>query len=325
MQLIRGQRNLTRRLQGCVVTLGNFDGLHKGHQQLIGYLKQRAQALNLPAVVITFEPQPQEFFRPEPKVPRLMRFHEKWQTLKELGIDYLVCLRFNSKLAAFSAEDFVEKLLIDQLNMKSIVIGDDFKFGANRSGDGELLKQLGVKFNFEVLQLPACIEAGQRISSTRIRRVIQANNLELASKLLGRFYFLCGKIVSGDQRGRQLGFPTANIHLSDKAVCVSGIYVVKVSGLTARSLPAVASVGHRPMFNDRGVILEVHLLDFNTDIYGRFIKVEFLTKLRDEQCFETMDALISQMRQDVEQTRQFFISNSEVDHDGSKKTTQGHL
>jgi riboflavin kinase / FMN adenylyltransferase len=306
VELIRGQLRLTRQLSRSVVTLGNFDGFHRGHQQLIAQLREQAQRLQAPTVVITFEPQPQEFFNPSRRQPRLMRFHEKWRFLLDQNVDYLVCLRFNAVLAACSATDFVEDILIRQLGMQAIIVGQDFRFGAKRTGDLALLQTLGKRHGFEVIPAPPFLLDGQRVSSTWVRQALQANDFALTDRLLGRPYFLCGKVVHGDARGRQWGFPTANIHLTDKPVSVAGIYVVRVIGLEEQPLPAVASVGVRPMFSNDRVFLEVHLLDFNRDIYGCLLRVEFLHKLRDEQVFPSTEKLIEQIHTDVAQTRQFF-------------------
>jgi len=286
--------------------MGNFDGFHRGHQQLLTVLTQQSQLLKGPAVVITFEPQPQEFFNPARAQPRLMRFHEKWRFLTDQPVDYLVCLRFNTPLAQCLATDFVQQILVKQLGVKAMIVGDDFRFGANRVGDVRLLQILGQIFHFRTITMPTVMVNNQRVSSTRIRQALYAGNLELAGDLLGRPYFLCGKVVHGDARGRRWGFPTANIHLTDKPVSVAGIYVVQVLGLDARPLPAVASVGVRPMFSNHRVILEVHLLDFDRDIYGELITVEFLHKLRDEQVFANTEQLIEQIRTDVNNARNFF-------------------
>lgn len=306
MELIRGPLHLTRQLSRCVVTMGNFDGLHLGHQQLLTALRQQSQLLQAPSVVITFEPQPKEFFNPTRAHPRLMRFHEKWRFLAAQNIDYLVCLRFNTQLAQMPAADFVRDILVKQLGMQAIIVGNDLRFGANREGNVPLLQALGQHYEFQIVQLPEFNMDGARVSSTRIRQALQADNLDLATQLLGRPYFLCGKVVHGDARGREWGFPTANMHLTDKPVSVSGIYVVRVSGIDAEPLPAVASIGVRPMFSNQRVLLEVHLLNFNRDIYGRLITVEFLQKLRDEQVFSSTEKLIEQIRADVEKTKQYF-------------------
>jgi riboflavin kinase/FMN adenylyltransferase len=306
VELIRGRLRLSRNLPRCVVAMGNFDGFHRGHQQLLATLREQAQLLQAPAVVITFEPQPPEFLHPERAQPRLMRLREKWWYLFTEKIAYLVCLQFNASLAQCSPHDFVREVLVKQLGLQAIIIGDDFRFGAKRAGDVQLLQELGRQYSFKTFSIPAFKIDGERVSSTRVRQALQADNLKLAEKLLGRNYFLCGKIGRGDARGREWGFPTANIYLSGKPVSVSGVYIVRVLGLSAQPLPGVASVGVRPMFIDRRVLLEVHLLDFNRDIYGQTVTVEFLHKLRDQQVFPSTEKLIEQIQVDVQNTRQFF-------------------
>ncbi len=306
MILIRGNGWLTRRLTRSVIALGNFDGFHRGHQQLLNLLRQQSDSRQAPTVVMTFEPLPFEFFHPEIQQPRLMRLHEKWCYLQGQGIDYCVCLKFNAAMAQMPPVDFVQQILINQLGICAIVVGGDFRFGAKRAGDVKLLQNLGEQLNFYCIQAPTLLYEGERVSSTRIRRALQADQVELANAMLGRPYFLCGKVVHGEARGRQWGLPTANIHLSDRPVAVSGIYVVQVRGLGNSPLPAVASVGTRPMFSrNRRVILEVHLLDFNQDLYGKQLQVEFLHKLRDEQVFPNSAELIEQIKTDIKNARQF--------------------
>lgn len=306
MELIRGQLRLSRNLPRCVIAMGNFDGFHLGHQQLLILLREQAQWLQAPAVVMTFEPQPSEVFHPERAQPRLMRFREKWRYLTTQPIAYLVCLRFNASLAQCSATDFVREVLVRQLGVEAIIIGDDFHFGAQRAGNVALLQNLGQKYGFKTLPVPAFKMEGERVSSTRVRQALQLDNLELAKKLLGRHYFLCGKIVHGDARGREWGLPTANIYLSGKPVAVSGVYVVQMLGIDNQPLRGVASIGIRPMFNDRRAILEVHLLNFNRDIYGRTVTVEFLHKLRNQEVFSSTEKLIEQIQTDIDNARQFF-------------------
>lgn len=309
MQLIRGQLRLTRHLSKSVVAMGNFDGFHCGHQQLLLALRQQAQQLKAPTVVITFEPQPQEFFNASRAQPRLMRFHEKWHFLARENIDYLVCLRFGALLAADSASDFVRNILINQLGMQAIIIGDDFHFGAHRAGNITLLQELGQQYHFQTVAIPTLAIAGERVSSSRVRQALQAGRLDLVEKLLGNPYFLCGRVVHGDARGREWGFPTANIHLTGKPIPISGIYVARVLGIEDEPLPAVASVGIRPMFSTDQVMLEVHLLNFNREIYGRRLVIEFLHKLRDEKIFSTTEKLIDQIHQDVQDAQNFFLKN----------------
>ncbi len=243
VEIIRGQLQLTQSLPECVLTIGNFDGFHKGHQRLVEQLKAEGRRLRCPTVVITFEPQPREFFNPHHKFPRLMRFQEKCAIFAEKKIDYLVCLHFNKKLAELPAESFVEDILIKQLDVKSIVVGDDFAFGAKRIGNFALLSALGKKYNFTVTAMPSFLLEDRRVSSTWVREAVLANHFQLAKQLLGRPYFLCGKIIHGDARGREWGFPTANIALNDKVVCVAGIYAVLVQGLSPANILGVASVG----------------------------------------------------------------------------------
>jgi riboflavin kinase / FMN adenylyltransferase len=309
VKVIRGQLRLTQCLPKSVVTIGNFDGFHVGHQQLLKILQTQARLARAPAVVLTFEPHPREFFNPQSAVPRLMRFREKYQFLSAEQFDYMVCLRFSSQLASLPAADFVTEILVKQLGAQAVIVGEDFRFGAGRLGNIKLLQKLGETHGFQTLPVSTLIVNGERVSSTRVRQAIQSGNLMLANQLLGREYFLCGKIVHGDARGREWGFPTANIQLAGKPVVASGIYVVQVRGLAKQPLPGVASVGVRPMFFIPQPLLEVHLLDFNRDIYGKNIKVEFLHKLRDEQIFANTDELIEQISMDVQQARHFLEEN----------------
>jgi riboflavin kinase / FMN adenylyltransferase len=306
MKLIRGQLKLTRCLSKSVVTIGNFDGFHLGHQQLLNAVRRQGLECGAPTGVISFEPHPPEFFNPGSARPRLMRFKEKWRFLQGQSIDYLICLRFNEKLARCSAVEFVENILVQQLGSRAIVVGDDFRFGAERTGDIQLLKNLGLQYDFKVIVIPGLIWEGERISSTRARKALQNNHLNLFTELLGRPYFLYGKVIHGDARGRQWGFPTANIDLTGKTVPLSGIYVVRVLGISERPMAGVASVGARPMFANGRTILEVHLLDFKADLYGRKLTVEFLHKLRDEQVFANTAQLIHQIGVDVQDAREYF-------------------
>lgn len=311
-KLIRGQLQLTGKLAGSVITLGNFDGVHLGHQQLLDALKIEAARLQVPSVVLTFEPPPQRYFSAN-DFPRLMYWREKWKILQENQIDYVVCLKFNEQIAALSAQDFVKEILLKQLGIKSIIVGQDFRFGAKRLGDIELLRQLGRQYGFEMREQSTLKVRGKRVSSTQVRHELQRGNIAEANKLLGRPYFLCGRVVPGDQRGSQLlGFPTANIDLRSKPVPLSGIFVVKVLGLTQKPLSGVASLGVRPMFDGSNCWLEVHILDFEEKIYGKQLQVSFLSKLRDESCFASIDELIKQMHQDVANTRLFLKTQKEL-------------
>ncbi len=309
MLLIRGQRNLVKPLSASAVTLGNFDGFHLGHQALIDCVKTKAATLDVPSVLISFEPQPKEFFAKlqgkKVEVPRLTRFPEKYILAKSYGLDYLYSLKFDKALSILSAEDFVSKILLDQLGVKAIVVGDDFHFGAKRRGDYALLQQLGEQYGFKAIEMPAITIEGQRVSSTRVREALQLGNLSLAERLLGRPFSVWGKVVYGDQRGRDLGFPTANINLHRDLVPVSGVFAVRVVGLD-KSYNGVANVGVRPTFDGTRVVLEVHLFDFAGEIYGHNICVEFLHKLREEARYDSFEKLVAQIRQDVLHAQDFF-------------------
>lgn len=306
MELIRGLRNLPRFPRGCVATIGNFDGVHLGHQAVLGQLAEKAQELGLPAVVITFEPYPQEFFARGATPPRLTRFREKIQALRRYSVDRVLCLRFDRALASTPAEDFIRRILIEGLGVRYLVVGDDFRFGHRRQGDFAMLKAAGAQQGFQVANRHTFSIDGARVSSTRIREALARGDLRGAEKLLGRPYRMCGRVARGDQRGRMLGFPTANIYLHRKASPVQGVFAVEVFGLDAEPLPGVANVGTRPTVDGTRALLEVHLFDFAQDIYGRYVQVDFLHKLRDEQRFASLDELKRQIAVDGQQARDFF-------------------
>ena len=311
MELIRGKHNLANRLHSCVATLGNFDGLHVGHQALLEKLKQLGQQFNLPTVVIIFEPQPKEFFANQKAGARLMRFREKWYALTGWKIDYVLCLRFGRALADLPPDDFVKQILIDQLYVKAVVIGDDCRFGAKRAGDCAVLRRLGERYRFEVIEMSPVLYEGKRVSSTRVRAALQAGNISLAQALLGGPYRLCGKVILGKKRGCGLGFPTANIDLHRDVLPLSGIFVVRVY-LNNKSYPGAASLGARPTFEGTRPLLEVYLFDFSQNIYDCYLRVEFLHKLRPEERFETIDALVEQMHQDVLNAKEYFQNMGEL-------------
>ncbi|MDP1573630.1 MAG: bifunctional riboflavin kinase/FAD synthetase [Coxiellaceae bacterium] len=303
MQLIR---DVSQALEKSVVTIGNFDGLHKGHQRLIEALLTAATQLNVPSVLLTFQPNPSELFTPQNPTARLMRFQEKWKALEAYNIDYYYAARFNHAFADLSAEDFVKNILVAQLQAKKIIVGDDFRFGAKRRGDIALLRLLGKKYGFEVEALTQSLFEHERISSTRIRDALKRGDFQMVSELMGKPFSLTGRVAYGNQIGRTLGFPTANIHLRRLQVPLMGIFVVRVHGLSTMPLPGVASIGYRPTFNGKAIVLEVFLFNFNQTIYGQKISVEFLQKIRDELKFESIDALIVQMQQDVVIAQAYF-------------------
>ena len=297
---------MTTPLRESAVTIGNFDGVHRGHQLVISQLRRVAEAAGLPTVVIIFEPQPIEFLAPERAPKRLARFREKIAYLKAQQIDYLLCLRFDAELAALSAEDFVQRILVDSLNTRHLVIGDDFHFGRNRQGNFEFLQQNSGRFGFQVDETETLLQDGERVSSTRVRDCIQRDDFDGAAALLGRPYSLSGRIAHGQKLGRQLGYPTINIKMGDKTLIVKGIFAVRVKGIDNRELRGVASIGTRPTVNGVDTILEVYILDFDRDVYGYRVVVEFLHKIRDEEKFDTLDELSAHIARDTEKAKAYF-------------------
>lgn len=306
MKLIRGLYNLRKPLPESAVTIGNFDGVHRGHQLVIAQLKRVAAAAGLPTVVIIFEPQPTEYFAPDRAPRRLARFREKIAYLKAQQIDYLLCLHFNHELAEQSAEDFVQKILLDSLNTRHLVIGDDFHFGKNRQGNFAFLQQHAERFGFTVDETETLMFDGERVSSTRIRQRIEAGDFETAAELLGRPYSLSGRIAHGQKLGRQLGYPTINIKMGDKTLIVKGIFAVRVKGIDNQPLEGVASIGTRPTVAGVDTILEVYILNFDRDVYGYSVEVEFLHKLRDEQKFDSLEELSEHIGRDTQNAIAYF-------------------
>ena len=314
MELIRSLHNLRQHHRKCVATIGNFDGIHLGHQAIISQLNKIATKYNLPTVVIIFEPQAQEYFSPENAPARLTRLREKIEVMERLAVDRLICLRFDSELASLSPRDFVERLLIEGLDIRHLVVGDDFRFGNDRQGDYATLEKMADEFGYELDYTDTCLFEGERISSSRIRQALANDDLNLARELLGRDYAISGRVVHGDKRGKSLGFPTANMELHRLHSPVSGIYVTRVhitgrQGPGETSYPAVTSVGTRPMFDGEGMRLETHILDFDEDLYAKHIRVVFLKKLRPEENFSNVDDLIKAIETDIENARQYFAGN----------------
>lgn len=306
MELIRGQHNLRPRHRGCVATIGNFDGAHLGHQAVLGQLAEKAAELHLPTTVIIFEPHPQEFFQPQAAPPRLTRFREKIKALRRFSVDRVLCLRFDQRLASTPAEDFIRTILVEGLDVRYLVVGDDFRFGRGRQGNFAMLQAAGREYDFQVVNMHTFTIDGERVSSTRIREALARGDLNAAEKLLGRPYRMCGRVAHGDKRGRSIGFPTANIHLHRRATPVLGVFAVEVFGLDVEPVPGVANVGTRPTVDGTRSLLEIHLLDFDRDIYGCHVYVDFLCKLRDEKRFATFETLKEQIRRDAEEARAFF-------------------
>ncbi|GHE79844.1 bifunctional riboflavin kinase/FAD synthetase [Thalassotalea profundi] len=314
MQLIRGIHNIELKTQfsrqGCVLTIGNFDGVHLGHGRVIEALVSQAQKKGVASAVMVFEPQPQELFSPSTAPARLTRLRDKYVLLKRLGVDYLICVNFNRKFANLTATDFVEQLLVNKLNIKHLIIGDDFHFGKNRLGNFSMLQNAGKEFNFSVSDTASYKLEDCRISSTEIRKALVRGDLAEAEKMLGRPYAIIGRVFHGDKRGRELGFPTANILLKRRVSPVSGVYVVKVNTPKVQ-YSGVANIGKRPTIDGVRQQLEVHIFDFNQSIYGEIIEVQLLRKLRDEIKFASITELTEQIAIDCNNARNVLLSITE--------------
>lgn len=309
MRLIRGLHNLHPAHQGSAVSIGNFDGLHRGHCAVLRRLSEHAAWRRLVTTVMTFEPTPQEYFAPQSAPPRLQRLRDKLVKLEELGVDQVICLRFDRKLAALSAREFVERILVAGLAVRYLVVGDDFRFGAGRDGDFDYLREAGMTHGFEVANTETFFAHSERVSSTRVREALAAGDLDGAAYLLGRPYRICGRVAAGQRRGRTIGFPTANIHLHRRLSPLSGVFAVRVYGLRGdEAVKGVANVGTRPTVDGRHWVLEVHLFDIEADLYGRYLDVEFCKRLRDEKKFASFDDLKQQIQRDAEQAWQFLTN-----------------
>ena len=303
---IRGLHNLQPHNQRSVVTIGSFDGVHLGHQAILQQVKTTAARLGLPAVVMTFEPQPQEYFSGEKAPARLMRLREKIDALLEFGIDHIVCLQFNRVLRNLSASEFIDQVLVDGLAIRHLIVGDDFRFGCDRSGDFKMLAEFGMRCDFEVQDTKTLEIDNKRVSSTRVRDFLQQADFGRARQLLGRPFSIKGRVVYGQQLGRTLGFPTANVQLNRYSAPLTGVYAVLVN-INGVRYQGAANVGIRPTVGDLvKPILEVHLLDFTGDLYGQRIDVEFMHKIRNEAKFTTLDKLVQNIKQDVKQIRAWF-------------------
>ncbi|WDE06567.1 bifunctional riboflavin kinase/FAD synthetase [Thalassomonas viridans] len=304
MQLVRGLHNIQPEDHGCVLTIGNFDGVHLGHQRVISALVEKARALNCASAVMVFEPQPRELFAPETAPARLSRLIDKYLLLQQLGVQRLICVNFNRKFANLSAEDFIEQLLVKRLGIKHLIIGDDFHFGKNRIGNFDMLCRAGREFSFDVSDTASYKLADCRISSTEIRKALERDDLTEARRMLGRPYSIFGRVFHGDKRGRQIGFPTANVLLKRRVSPVSGVYVVQVK-TTFGDYYGVANIGSRPTVCGIRQQLEVHIFDFNADLYGQSIEVVMLHKLRNEMKFASVSELTTQISKDSAQARDY--------------------
>ncbi|KAA1171686.1 bifunctional riboflavin kinase/FAD synthetase [Marinobacter salinexigens] len=316
MRLVRGLINLntlSRRegfpfAQGCVATIGNFDGVHVGHQTILEQVKEKAAALGVPSVVMVFEPQPREFFQGSEAPPRLMSFRQKFEALTALGIDHVLCLHFNSRFRRLTSQEFIDTVLVDGLRVRHLVVGDDFRFGCDRTGDFMLLREVGREQGFTVENTRTVTVAGERVSSTRVRERLNVNRLEEAQALLGRPYRIRGRVVYGRQLGREIGAPTANILLQRMAP-LQGVYVVSAKLEEGTIYDGVANIGLRPTVDGKQPALEVHLFDFAGTLYGQHIEVVFRHGLREEIKFDSVDALKHQIARDFDDARGWITEN----------------
>jgi riboflavin kinase/FMN adenylyltransferase len=318
MQLIRGLHNLRPENKACVLSIGNFDGLHLGHQALLQELRGQAEQLETSACLLSFEPLPHEYFNRKharPGSSRLMNAREKLITLQQLGPgqcpDTLLLMRFSAALAQMSAADFIQQVLVEALAIRALVIGDDFRFGCGREGDIEMLRQAATQHGFAITALATHILDQMRVSSTRVREALQQDRLGDAARMLGREYNICGRVVHGEKRGRTIGFPTANIRLKRSASPLHGVYSVTMHTAEHGALPAIANLGSRPTVAGTEIRLEVHIFDFSGDLYGQNVCVAFHEKIRDEIKFDGLDALKKQIALDCETAKKQLKMNNE--------------
>jgi riboflavin kinase/FMN adenylyltransferase len=310
MELVRGLANLRDVHHGSVVTIGNYDGVHLGHQHMLSTVTARAREFGLPATVVTFEPTPREYFEGDAAPARLMRLREKCAALATLGVDRTVVARFDARLQRQRAAEFVEGVLARSLGARHVVVGEGFRFAARREGSVETLREAGARLGFGVDAVPAVTLDGERVSSTRVRAALAAGDLDAARRLLGRPYRLSGRVIGGDRLGRTLGYPTANLRLHRERLPLQGICAVRVGGVGPRARDAVASLGTRPTVAGVEPLLEVHVFDFDGDLYGRRLDVDFVAKLRDEEKFASLEALVEQMHVDARRAREILAARA---------------
>ena len=306
MEIIHGTHNLKPEHHGNVITMGNFDGVHLGHQMLLQHLRAKSEELGVPSMLITFEPQPREFFAGESVPPRLTRLREKVALLRRTEVDRLLLLPFNERTARTPPSWITEELFHERLGAKYVVVGDDFRFGRDREGDFALIKSVGDRLGYGVSNTGTLSIEGERVSSSRIRSALDLGDFAKATSLLGHEYFIMGRVVYGRQLGRQLGTPTANIRLQRYKAALRGVYCVKVEGVGGRICEGIANIGIRPTVDGKEPLLEVHIFDFDDDIYNELLTVTFKKKLRDEETFESIDALKHQITLDVERAHDWF-------------------
>lgn len=311
MEIIRGLHNIRERHQGCASTIGTFDGVHLGHKQLLATTRARASEFNTRSLLVTFEPQPREYFRGTRVPARLTRFREKMALFEQEGIDQVLCIPFNEHTRSIQAQTVVDEFFVRMLAVRQLVVGDDFRFGSNAEGNFEMLQTAGEKHGFGVDQIPTLELDGQRVSSTLIREALASGDFTLAGKLLGHSYFMMGSVVKGRQIGKTLGVPTANIRLQRYRSAIEGIFAVTVQGLD-RDYRGSAYVGTRPTIQGSDPLLEVHIFDFEGDLYGERLRVTFHRKFRGDHAFESIEDLQEQMFRDLEDIRKWFDSQDEA-------------
>lgn len=306
MQLIRTIHNHKSDSSGAVATIGNFDGVHLGHQVVINKITQQSKELNLPSMVIAFEPSAKEFFFGQDAPARLTNFREKFSLIDKFGIDQFICLNFNRELSNMPAETFIKKILVDTLHIKHLTVGDNFRFGKDRKGDFELLQNFAGKLDYQVEDTDSFVNDGKRVSSTLIRKFLKTGGLDKAKSMLGREYFMSGRVIHGDKKGRTIGFPTANIPVKRRICAVNGVFAVNVSMNDGSEYQGVANIGHRPTVAGTRTQLEVHIFNFSKEIYGNLLKITFCKKLRDEKKFDSFEELKKQIEQDSKSAQDFF-------------------
>jgi riboflavin kinase/FMN adenylyltransferase len=305
--LIRGLRNLKPRHRGCVATLGAFDGLHLGHRALIAEARRQAAAQSCPALMLSFEPMPREYLNPESPPARLTNFRERWRLLENSGLDALCLLRFAEPLRSMSGDAFLE-MLRTELRVVALVVGHDFRFGRTGAATAAAMQEAGRRLGFDVTVLPAVLSGAERASSSAVREALAVGDFDRAAGMLGRRYTMRGRVIVGERLGRRLGYPTANMRIDRRRSPLGGIFAVRAHGIAAAPLAAVASLGTRPTVDGIEPLLETHVFDFDGDLYGREIEIEFVRKIRDEERFDGLDALVAQMHRDAAAAREILAA-----------------
>ncbi len=317
MKVYRGLPNEDARMP-CALAIGNFDGVHRGHQAMLARMGEAAACLKLSTAVMTFEPHPREYFAalsgdPGKAPTRIANLRDKLQALANAGVDRVIVEHFNAGFAAMAPLDFIERIVVQGMQAKWLIVGEDFRFGAKRAGDIGMLMEAGKRYGFEVEALPTVLNAGTRISSSAVREALACGDFAQVRQMLGQPYAISGRVIHGQKLGRNLGFPTLNLRIAHKRPALSGIFVVQVHGLAEHALPAVASLGIRPTVDDSGrVLLEVHVFDFSQACYGKLVRVEFIAKLRDEEKYQDLATLTAAIERDAQQARDYFRNKGDT-------------